>query len=398
MNFQIALVFSALWILGDELPHFDNAGGVKDLPKWTFNLTQDLTLGPENGDAYIWIGSNVAVVPDKDGKMYVLNEKENQVLVLDPQGNILKTIGGPGDGPGEFRKLRTVSLLPDGGLIAFENAAQPKLSFFDASHNFVERKTYQPNMRLITATFSPDGRFAGSKALVNNQKQGVETNLFVIVDKEMNPVETILKVDGKPLDVAKMEDPNYWVEFLSTRFKVFSKGLNGYVGFSPDGSTYTALAHTYSVTKWDKNMKPLFTFSRQYKPVFQSEEEINAVVDPIRENILSQLPPRFNEIITRSVFKRAVDKAGFAPNRNPIAGLMVMENGNVVVAHHLSYLTGEAEADVFSPKGVYLGSFKAPHFGMRLSRMKFMNGYAYTIENREDDENLLVRYKVSISK
>jgi len=51
-----------------------------------------------------------------DGNAYVLDSNLSVVHVLSPEGELLRTIGGEGDGPGEFRNSGELAFLPSGDL------------------------------------------------------------------------------------------------------------------------------------------------------------------------------------------------------------------------------------------------------------------------------------------
>lgn len=54
------------------------------------------------------------VVADAEGNLYLLDTQLVQVLVHGPDGELVRTLGREGEGPGELRRPRDVVLLPDG--------------------------------------------------------------------------------------------------------------------------------------------------------------------------------------------------------------------------------------------------------------------------------------------
>ena len=55
-------------------------------------------------------------VVDEEGNAYLLDTVLSSVLVVDEHGEVLRTVSGEGDGPGEFRFARELVFLPDGAL------------------------------------------------------------------------------------------------------------------------------------------------------------------------------------------------------------------------------------------------------------------------------------------
>jgi len=56
------------------------------------------------------------VLADDQGNIYLMDIQLNEVQVFDEQGEYFKTLGGPGDGPGEVRRLNDMIFMPDGTL------------------------------------------------------------------------------------------------------------------------------------------------------------------------------------------------------------------------------------------------------------------------------------------
>jgi hypothetical protein len=77
----------------------DSAASVDELP--TLALREDLRIGdatdPDRGFNAV---SEVTV--DRDGQVYAFDVREREIRVFAPSGEMLRTIGRPGSGPGEF--------------------------------------------------------------------------------------------------------------------------------------------------------------------------------------------------------------------------------------------------------------------------------------------------------
>lgn len=69
-------------------------------------------LGGENEDDPV-MGLISDVQVDEEGNAYLLDSHLSQILVMSPEGELLRTIGREGEGPGEFRRSNEFALLPD---------------------------------------------------------------------------------------------------------------------------------------------------------------------------------------------------------------------------------------------------------------------------------------------
>ena len=53
---------------------------------------------------------------DGAGRLYALDGSAGHVVVIDPLGSLVRIVGGPGEGPGEFNQPGAFVVWPDGRL------------------------------------------------------------------------------------------------------------------------------------------------------------------------------------------------------------------------------------------------------------------------------------------
>jgi hypothetical protein len=80
----------------------------------TLALEEVWTLGGEESDLILGVLNRVLV--DEDGNAYLLDNQLSTIQVVSPEGELLRTLGREGDGPGEFRSPAEMCFLPDGTL------------------------------------------------------------------------------------------------------------------------------------------------------------------------------------------------------------------------------------------------------------------------------------------
>jgi len=100
-------------------------------------VTQIAGSGPEAELTYV-----TALDADSHGRMYVANMFQQSVTVLAPDGKVLWKIGRDGSGPGEFRSVRDVQVLPGDSLLVYDPQLE-RISVFAADSN---RPAYVVNM------------------------------------------------------------------------------------------------------------------------------------------------------------------------------------------------------------------------------------------------------------
>jgi hypothetical protein len=101
-------------VVKDGVPHVMNPaapaeGGATLAPREVWSAGGD----DEEG---VLLGVVTAVDIDAQGNIYALDTQLSQVHVFDRDGNLVRTIGREGEGPGEFRRATQMFLTPDGNV------------------------------------------------------------------------------------------------------------------------------------------------------------------------------------------------------------------------------------------------------------------------------------------
>ncbi len=100
------------------------------------------------------------VVLDSSGRLYVLDRLDRRVLSVTPEGRVIRIIGRPGPGPGDFTQPRAIGIARD-RLLVFDISIR-------AVHEFTLDGEYIDTRRLnlsgapLSHAFAGDGRFAYS--------------------------------------------------------------------------------------------------------------------------------------------------------------------------------------------------------------------------------------------
>jgi len=84
----------------------------------TVDLVEQWRLGGADGDEIF--GVITKVLTDDEGNLYVLDSQLSEISVYDPQGNLLRTMGREGEGPGEFRMAQDMFFLDDGRIAVLQ--------------------------------------------------------------------------------------------------------------------------------------------------------------------------------------------------------------------------------------------------------------------------------------
>ena len=138
---------------------------------WTFDTVPEIVLGGSAdlaalaNDSTQLIWEVVGLVRLEDGRVAVLSSMGKQLLLFEPSGELSRTIGRAGEGPGEFRGPEWLQYLPPDTLVVWDYF-MTSISHFDTGGNLLsERRVDQGRLREAGASGEafvfplPDGSF-----------------------------------------------------------------------------------------------------------------------------------------------------------------------------------------------------------------------------------------------
>lgn len=119
-------------------------------------LTEDLRVSETEA---FYFGNISALDVTSDGRIVAADRQANNIKVLQPDGTLLDTLGGPGEGPGEFQMLRTVRVARGDSLYAHDM------------------------MRSQTTVFGPPAPYDVNRVISIPREEGLVGTLDVLKDR-----------------------------------------------------------------------------------------------------------------------------------------------------------------------------------------------------------------------
>ena len=80
----------------------------------TADFEEVYRVGGINAEEWAFFEDSVPVGFDGAGNLYLLDRQAPQVVIVDPQGGLVRTLGRKGEGPGEFNEAAQFWVWPDG--------------------------------------------------------------------------------------------------------------------------------------------------------------------------------------------------------------------------------------------------------------------------------------------
>jgi hypothetical protein len=280
---------------------------------------------------------------DSRGRIYVADWFAARVAVLDSTGALLRTIGRKGLGPGEFRSLRGVQLLPGDTLLAYDPAAA-RISIFPPDSSGAAR--------VVSLAAGLEGgapflvrRTAGDGYLAFFRPPFAMGDTAVRLDRVR-----LLNPDGSPRGEPLRSFPSQ--SFLLVRasggFSVTPNpfGREGLFAAGAGGVLHLAWSDSLAVETVDADGRRLAAFAVPYR----APEVTSGDVEAAMAGIPTQAARTFRPALQDSL-----------PGRWPALRALVADAEGTAVWLGLNTPAGEAgEWASFQPDGRYLGSVFLP--------------------------------------
>lgn len=128
---------------------------------WSLAATPDLTLGGREGAGAHHLFRVRDVVPLPGGRIAVADGGSGEIRVFGPDAAHLASMGRPGDGPGEFRRLTSLAAWPGDSIVAWDPRHQ-RISVFHSGGRFgrtVQVPHFNDSFGLEFLGVTPDHRF-----------------------------------------------------------------------------------------------------------------------------------------------------------------------------------------------------------------------------------------------
>ena len=117
------------------------------------------------------LGLIVGTALAADGSVLLVDRGESRVLRVRPDGTLMATFGGPGDGPGEFRFPYRVAELSDGSVIVYDLAIR-RFSEFGPTGKFRRRWSTSVDIATLDDVVPLDKRGFAISGILKDPKAG----------------------------------------------------------------------------------------------------------------------------------------------------------------------------------------------------------------------------------
>jgi hypothetical protein len=330
-----------LWCPGDE---------------WTF--TEDLTIGDGEGDPTYEFGKITDIKVSPDGLIFVFDQMASEIRVFDQQGRDVETIGGRGQGPGEFSGSATNMFFMNDGLLAVPDLGNQRIGWMSLEGELLGSvpASYASG---FPVRWDSDGR---GSVVVQRRAMGFNE------DPDLAAGDPLVRIgrDGSAETIVVLpKAETVWMEGAAPRFRYFATEPSWDLGTS--GTLRTAMTQDYRI-EWrgtDGSVQRIITKPSPKRSVTEQDKD---VFRGLLRDALTRLGA------SPASVDRQIDNLSFGPtfpafNRimeGPEATTLVQQIADLSdlerldISEEMSRRLGSPSWDVFDPEGRFLGTINLP--------------------------------------
>ncbi|MCK4646549.1 MAG: 6-bladed beta-propeller [Candidatus Aminicenantes bacterium] len=333
----------------------------------TFELEEDLSIGNEDDENYIFYGL-VTLAVDSEENIFVLDGGNCRIQKFDKNGSYLQTIGGRGQGPGEFEQPMWIHVDVKDIIYVFDSLGR-YLNVFEKDGKFKEKKrlkhsffgfgiSEEGNILTQISFYSPEG----------------STRDVVIMDSKGKVIKRIVSYPYK----------------LPPRIKkrILGNPYSHRLYFYPalDGSGVYGHSSEYKLYVLNTSGETRFRIEKEEKaePVTQKDK---------KRRIDNYLERQEKSSRKEKLSRNEVKKAYVFPKIKPFFSRIILDNERRIYVRRFKLYNPEDRSelyDLFSEKGIYIYRVKMP-----LPPRIIRKGYIYRIVPDRDTGYIKVkRYKI----
>lgn len=298
------------------------------------------------------------IVAANESYVYVLNS-ENEIAILDMQGHQIKSVGGQGEGPGEFQFPRAVFADDTYFYVVEPGAVTTFVHQFSNTGSFVKKIPFPRSAFFPEVLKTTTGWLLGDFYAQGSAQKEAE---IVIYDRDLREVGTILK--AKALQRGWTVSENCIIKYNPAAQSVlWALDVRG-------ERLFTVLPDSGVIQVWDvEAQKVTANFASDLKPIPFDEEWGNEQVQEMREReractVQADFPLVFppidqirvaanNEVIvvgSQSLAGNKREVVTFDRDGRPITSAFALKDQKHFLASNSQYLffrTYDSEADAF---------------------------------------------------
>jgi len=238
---------------------------------------EELSIGTEYGDEEYMFGNRVYFNVDLDGNFYVNDWDKKCIRKFDLDGKYLLTIGGPGQGPGEFQNVWFPRFDKDNHLYVSDIVGSRRISVFDRDGTFL--KLIRVPIDLSDISINSRGFYIGNySTMIDNPKGASSTRVLGLFDTQFQLLQEFHKTTREFMpSTGRGADSR--AQFLANLLddEAFSPTMTFFI--AEDDSLYFGFPENYEIKVFSPEGKLQKLIQREYDPIKVGKKHIQGFID-----------------------------------------------------------------------------------------------------------------------
>lgn len=348
-------------------------------PEIKIIFEEDLTIGAVQGDENFLFGKKIYVNIDDAGNFYVTDWDRKTVRKYDSDGGFLQSIGGPGQGPGEFQDISEVRFDFEGN-IYLNDVQSRRISSLSKTGDYLNSIRAPGLFEYVVK--NSQGFYIARSADNVELGQGKKWDYFYgLFDDNFNLLVEFLRLPQEDDMPAKNSDSMTQLFANSLSREAYAPFVN-YVLDKKD-LIYFGYPKDYEIKVYFPEGKLKSIIQRDYVPVEIDKRHKDHFVQNLDDRLLAKMPAGEEEkifaLIQYPKYKPAYER------------FILMENDWIFVI--VDSVREESKLiDIFDKDGVFLTQFETD---IPIDWLTFANGKVYAVATI-DDFKFVKRYNYEI--
>lgn len=316
-------------------------------------------VGSLTGEDWEQFGDIRNVAFDGAGRLHVFDRQAARIFVVDRSGNLHRTLGGRGEGPGEFRNAQWFAVTP-GGKVVVADQGDRAYEVFDADGDYERRVRMGEGLAVMMLwNFMPDP--AGDAVF---SAVGARMLYFSFAANAPSPTTRPIERHDLGGDVVSRDTvADGWLppggELYTGLREPIGFGPRMSAGMLPDGSVAFSDSTAYVIKIARPGAGVWRILKRPLQPVAVTDRMIEAEKDRQRER-LDGLHPGMRDLLLRDIANLK-----FSEEFSIVRELGTSWDGEIWVQRHGDEPTDDfGPIDVLTMDGHYIGTYPAGAIAM----------------------------------
>jgi hypothetical protein len=315
---------------------------------------------------------------DDAGRIYVADQKPAVIKVYSPGGDLVRTIGHEGGGPGEFR---AAFIAVRGGFLVVHDPRESRTSVFDTAGTFL--RSWNSSC-CFWAAIQVDT--AGRASIPTMVPEGQQPTVAPYVRYSLDgaALDTLAIPLGPEPEMVRLEAGSGREHRMMMMVAPLSR--YGVRDLHPEGGAVYGFAERYELVRTASGPDSALVFGRAWTP--------EPIPGSVRLAAVERQVARFARDWDETALRQAMDRANVPTEAPPYSAVSVDGTGHIWVRVGADDGLLPIRFDVFAPGGAWLGRVTLDAPLPRLRAMQWTADRLYAAMEDEDGIPAVHRFRI----